>query len=184
MAGRLEVIRGCMFAGKTAELIRRLREARTMGRGVLAVQHALDTRYGEGVLSTHDGRRFEAAILSDARDLLTFTAGVDVIGVDEVQFFGMGFLDVAARLNADGKRLIVAGIDHDIWGRDFDPLPALVARADEDTLLCAACATCGGEARYSQRVLPLVDGKFIGGPEAYSPRCNACFQPYTCSDST
>ncbi|MBK9128267.1 MAG: thymidine kinase [Phycisphaerales bacterium] len=175
--GKLTVIRGCMFAGKTAMLIERLRAAEAAGRRVVAVKHALDARYASDCLATHDSRRFPARAVDAPEALVPLADGVDVVGVDEAQFFGVGLVEVVERLRRCGCDVVVAGIDHDAWGQDFPPLPLLARVADEDVVRTVPCTRCGRPARFSERVTPVVGEDLVGGPGDYRPRCAACFQP-------
>lgn len=179
MPGQLEVIHGCMFAGKTAALIDRLLGAAAAGRRTAAFKHVLDRRYDAEHLVTHDGRQMLARSVTDALELesVILAAEVDLVGIDETQFFGRSLIPVCDGLIARGTDMVLAGIDHDVWGRPFAPVPELAARAARVTLLTTPCGHCGAPARFSQRITPLVDGEFVGGPEAYSPRCSACFIP-------
>ncbi len=176
-AGRLELIVGCMFAGKTRLLIERLGADRAAGRRVLACKHQLDCRYAEIQLASHDGLRFEARAVANAEELLALASQCDTLGIDEVQFFGDPILSVCERLLSRGGHVIAAGIDHNAWGQPFDPMPALKDHADAVHVLTTPCTQCGAPARYSQRVSEIVDGNMVGGPSDYAPRCAACFTP-------
>ena len=175
--GRLIVIAGCMFAGKTARLIERLKAARAAGRRVAAFKHPLDTRYDPTHLITHDGGSFDALAVARANDVLAHAGDADVVGIDEAQFFGRELVAVCQKLRADGKTVIVAGIDHDTWGQPFPPLPQLKALADEVEQRHAPCTVCGQPATFHQRVAPVIDGQLVGGPGEYEPRCPAHFTP-------
>jgi thymidine kinase len=177
MAGRLEVICGCMFAGKTARLIALLEAARVRGRRVLAFKHRLDARYDPRHLATHDGRRFDSLTADEPGEIVDRCTAADVIGIDEAQFFGRGLVGACEQMRARGQRVIVAGIDHDAWGRPFPPLPQLKEVADAVEQMHAACTICGHPARFSQRVAPLGDADMVGGPGEYQPRCQTCFVP-------
>lgn len=176
-AGRLTVICGCMFAGKTAALIERLAEAQRAGRRVCAFKHAIDVRYQAARLATHDGHTFPAQVASTAADILAQRGDADVMGVDEAQFFGRPLVGACRTLVASGVDVLVVGIDHDAWGRPFPPLPELTRLADEVRVLSAPCRVCGRPARFSERLVPVTDPLMVGGPEAYEPRCAACFHP-------
>jgi len=179
-SGRLIVICGCMFAGKTTRLIERLEAARSAGRRVLALKNALDRRYDETQLITHDRRGFEARTVSRAEEIVDRAAEgarPDVIGVDEVHFFGHEIVDVLARLVAEGATVIVAGIDHDAWGQEFPHVAELKRRAAEVELRTVPCTVCGRPARYSQRMVPVTEPTMVGGPAEYQPRCRDCFEP-------
>ena len=175
--GRLVVIYGCMFAGKTARLIARLAQARAAGRRVVACKHRLDDRYDLARLITHDGRACAAVPVSGAGEVLRAAAHAQVVGIDEAQFFGRSLVRVCLELRAGGRTVVVAGIDHDAWGQPFPPLPQLSARADELEQMDAPCAVCGRPAVFSQRMVPVIDGRLVGGPGEYEPRCPAHFTP-------
>lgn len=185
-----------MFSGKTGRLIAALRAARDAGRCVLAVKHVEDRRYAADLLATHDGRSFPARTARSAAELealslattdsiaprersTPFSAGSPrpLIAVDEAQFFDDALVEVCRRLAARGVEVVVAGIDHDAWGRPFPPLPRLKELADEVCVLTAACTVCGSAARFSQRVTPVVEGRMVGGAGDYEPRCGTCFVP-------
>jgi thymidine kinase len=173
VAGRIEVICGCMFSGKTARLIDRLAAAAGRGLPPAAFKHVLDVRYDSCHLAPHDGRRCEAV----AVEIVQRSAGADVIGIDEAQFFGAALITMCTTLRDLGRHVIVAGIDHDAWGHPFTPLPELKELADAVEVRHVPCRVCGRPARYSQRMVPVRDGNMVGGPAEYEPRCAACFQP-------
>lgn len=176
-SGRIELICGCMFAGKTARLIALLDEARAAGMTTAAFKHVLDRRYRESELATHDDRHFPAEALAAAEEIEKRARAAQVVGVDEGQFFGPALIETASRLRAAGKRIIIAGIDYNAWGRDFEPFPGLKAVADAVEVLTRSCGVCGRPARYSQRMTPVLNGQMVGGPGEYEPRCAACFVP-------
>jgi thymidine kinase len=173
--GRIVVICGCMFSGKTARLIDRLQAAESAGKRVAAFKHALDRRYDADHLRTHDGRSFQARAVPDVAEIEATDA--EVVGVDEAQFFGRGLIAACRSLAACGREVVVSGIDHDAWGQPFPPLPELKAVAADVEWLAAPCAKCGRPSPYSQRVVPVRDGNMVGGPESYEPRCRDCFTP-------
>ncbi len=175
--GRLEVIRGCMFAGKTQGLIARLRTAQRDGLAVKAFKHRIDDRYDATHLITHNQDRFDADRAVDADDISRKSDGADVVGIDEGHFFGTRLLVVVKQMVAEGKHVIIAGIDNDAWGRPFPPMPELAAMADEDVLICRPCTKCGRDARFSQRMVPVTTEFMVGGVGEYEPRCADCFTP-------
>ncbi len=183
---RLEVICGCMFSGKSEELIRRLTRADIARQRVLAVKPRLDTRYDEvTAIASHAGRRWPCVAVERAEQILRVAAQhrPDVIGIEEAQFFDDALPDVAARLVEDGARVICAGLDLDALGRPFGPIPQLVCEAEAVTKLHAVCVVCGADASRSQllvdgapapwRAGPLIN---VGGAESYEARCRACFE--------
>jgi thymidine kinase len=175
--GRLVLICGGMFAGKTARLIERLAAAQAAGRRVVACKHELDRRYDPTLLTTHDGRQFPAVAIASAAHVLREAAHAEVLGIDEAQFFGRTLVRVCWEFRAVGCTVLVAGIDHDAWGQPFPPLPQLAKLADEVERLEAPCTVCGRPAPFSQRMVPVVAGQMVGGPGEYEPRCAAHFQP-------
>jgi len=175
--GQIEIICGCMFAGKTSELIRRLSAARDVGLRAIAIKHRLDDRYAAQDLATHDGRKFPGLAVPTPADVERVAADFDVIGIDEGHFFGAALAAAAVRLKEQGKRIVIVGLDHNAWGRDYPPFPQLKPHADRVDVFEAPCANCGAPAHYSQRVTPIVSGNMVGGVEDYEPRCHACFEP-------
>ncbi|MGD8453285.1 MAG: thymidine kinase [Phycisphaerae bacterium] len=175
--GRLEVVSGCMFSGKTARLIERLEQARADGRSVCAFKHALDRRYDTCRLATHDGRRFDAVAVSSGADIIEQSAAYAVVGIDEAHFFGRALVETCTSLRRRGQRVIVAGLPFDAWGQPFPPLPELQELAERVEVLRVPCTKCGQPACYSQRVVPVTNPDMVGGPGEYEPRCPACFEP-------
>lgn len=176
MTARLEVLVGCMFAGKTEELIKRLMRASRMGRKVEVYKPLLDTRYSLDEVVSHGGLRIPAHVV---KDLPAFTGTLpDVVGIDEGQFFGDSLVPAVHSLLDQGVRVIVSGLDLNSNGVPFEPMPALLALADEVVKLKAVCARCLKEASRSYLYAPAVpseDGILVGGAESYEPRCLSCF---------
>ena len=175
--GSLTVICGCMFSGKTGRLIELLEAERVTGRCVVACKHRLDARYDATRLATHDGQSFPAVATRNAAEVLSRAAEADVVGIDEAQFFGRPLTAVCQTLLSAGKTVIVAGIDHDTWGQPFPPLPELKALADEVEQRYARCTVCGRPAEFHQRMVPVIGGNLVGGPQEFEPRCAAHFTP-------
>jgi len=182
-SGWTEVICGSMFSGKTEELLRRLRRAAIARQNIQLFKPAIDNRYGVTTVASHDGAKWEAAVINDAAEILTsIKPGTTVIAIDEVQFFDNAIIDVCDQLAMQGKRVIVAGLDLDFRGEPFGPMPTLMAKAESVTKLHAICMICGGEASRTQR---LIDGKpayyeapivLIGASETYEARCRGCHE--------
>ena len=176
--GRLEVICGPMFAGKTEELLRRVRRALIAGRRVVVVGHALDDRHGTDRLRSHAGIDHPSITVPTAADIeRAVTADTEIVAIDEAQFFGSDLIPVVSRLAGEGVVVMVAGLDVTFDGQPFDPLPALMALAERVDKLTAICAVCGEDAVFHVRVdrptaLPgdLV-ADHVGGTEKYQARC-------------
>jgi thymidine kinase len=175
--GRIELICGPMFAGKTCELIERLGASRAAGERVAAVQPAGDTRSGRGQLRTHAGEVWPAAAIGAAQDLAAAVGDSSVVGVDEAHFFAEDLADACRSLVSRGVRVIVAGVDFDHRGRLFPAMAALLAIADDRTELTSVCGRCGAVARYTQRLVKSDAAIVVGGAESYEPRCERCFEP-------
>ncbi len=177
-AGRIEVICGGMFSGKTEELIRRVRRARIAQLNAQVFKPAIDTRYGVERVTSHNGRDYEAVACASSADILaTWQRETTVVAIDEAQFFDGGLLEVVENLAAQDVRVILAGLDMDFRGEPFAPIPTLICRAEEVTKLHAICVICGEEASRTQR---LVNGEparyddpviLVGAAESYEARC-------------
>lgn len=172
--GRLEVICGPMFSGKTAELIRRL--GQSPGHAI-AIKPDLDTRYHETALATHDGKRLPATAVASADQITAAAGSATVIGIDEAHFFGAALLPVCMSLVNTGRRVIVVGVERDHRGQPFEPFPRLLCEADEVLKLSGPCAVCGRPAIHSQRMTDQPGRVIVGGAEMYQARCRACFKP-------
>lgn len=175
--GWIEVICGSMFSGKTEEMIRRLRRARIARQRVEAFKPALDTRYSEDQVVSHDENAIDTTPAHAASQILLLAEDVDVVGIDEAQFFDDDLVEVCRTLAERGTRTIVAGLDQDYRGRPFEPIPQLMAIAEHVTKLHAICVVCGAPANHSQRIVPGEDRVLLGATEAYEPRCRHCFEP-------
>lgn len=181
--GRMELICGSMFSGKTEELIRRLRRAVIARQKVQVFKPAIDYRYHAERVTSHNGMDFEALPVSAAADItLALEPDTTVVAIDEVQFFDEAIVDVCDELAEAGKRVICAGLDMDFRGVPFGPMPQLMARAEDVSKLHAICVVCGDEASRTQR---LIDGKpaaiddpvvLVGASEVYEARCRKCHE--------
>jgi thymidine kinase len=176
-AGWIEVIAGCMFSGKTEELLRRVERARIARQRVLVVKPRLDVRYGLDEVVTHGRQRIPCVPVDRAADILAHVAEIDVLGIDEAQFFDGELPGIAERLADDGLRVIVAGLDLDSRGRPFEPMPELMAQAEYVDKLLAVCTTCGAPASRSQRLVHRDTRVLLGATEAYEARCRRHWEP-------
>ncbi len=173
--GWIEVICGCMFSGKTEELIRRLRRARIADLRVEVFKPAMDTRYDVSNIVSHDTTSLLATPISRSEQLLDLHPETSVVGIDEAQFFDEQLPDICHHLALGGIRVIVAGLDMDYRGRPFGPMPALLATAEYVTKVHAICVHCGSLATHSYRLSPDAEVVLLGEKEHYEPRCRACY---------
>jgi thymidine kinase len=174
--GWIEVITGSMFSGKTEELIRRLKRARIAMQQVEIFKPQIDTRYSEEKVVSHDENAIMSTPVSTAGNILLLASGVDVVGVDEAQFFDMGLIEVCNKLANGGTRVIVAGLDMDFRGRPFGPIPGLIATAEFVTKVHAICVRCGNIAHHTHRKLKSEKLVVLGEKDLYEPLCRKCYQ--------
>ena len=175
--GWIEVVTGCMFSGKTEELIRRLNRARYAKQTVRIFKPRVDSRYSATNVVSHSRQEIPAVVVDSAAEILDRVDGVDVVGIDEAHFMDSALVSVAERLANQGKRVVVAGLDQDFLGRPFDPVPHLMAVAEYVTKNLAICMKCGNPADRSQRLVRRDATVVVGGAEAYEARCRRCFDP-------
>jgi len=173
--GSIEVIAGSMFSGKTEELIRRLKRARIAGLKVEIYKPALDKRYSDTLVVSHDERSIKSTPVENASMILLLSAGVHVVGIDEAQFFDNAIVDVCNELADNGTRVIVAGLDMDYSRQPFGPLPDIMAIAEYITKLHAICVECGNLANYSYRKARDKNVVLLGEKDVYKPLCRNCF---------
>ena len=174
-AGWIEVVCGSMFSGKTEELIRRLRRAQIANQKVEIFKPAMDTRYSDTEIVSHNQSTIRSQPVTNSSQILLLAEDVRVVGIDEAQFFDEGIVDVATKLANRGIRVIAAGLDMDYMGKPFGPMPALLAQAEFVTKVHAICQVCGSLANYSFRK-STKDGQFLlGEKDEYEPRCRKCF---------
>ena len=174
--GWIEVICGSMFSGKTEELIRRLKRARIANLKVEIFKPAIDVRYDEVNVVSHDSNAILSTPLDNSQKILLLTEDVDVVGIDEAQFFDDEIIHVCETLALKGVRVIVAGLDMDYLGRPFGQMPALLAIADYITKLHAICMKCGNIANVSYRKTTQEGQVLLGEKDIYEPRCRICAQ--------
>ncbi len=175
--GWIEVVCGGMFSGKTEELIRRARRAHIAGQNVVVVKPAIDKRYSDTEVVSHNENALPSILVDTADQIVLLTGNAKVVCIDEAQFFDERIVDVANLLANDGKRVIVAGLDMDFEGKPFGPMPFLLAIAEYVTKLHAVCAESGAMANFSQRVVENTDKVLVGEYDAYEPRARHCFRP-------
>ncbi len=173
--GRIEVVCGSMFSGKTEELIRRLRRAQFAKQKVEIFKPAIDTRYSDEEVVSHDHNAIPSTPLDSSASILLLSSDIDVVGIDEAQFFDMGLPDICNQLANNGIRVIVAGLDMDFRGVPFGPMPQLMAIADEVTKVHAICVQCGDLAMYSHRKVSGEKQVMLGETQEYEPLCRNCY---------
>jgi len=174
--GRIEVICGSMFSGKTEELIRRMKRAKFAKQKIEIFKPAIDTRYSEEEVVSHDSNSIISTPLDSSASILLLSSDIDVVGIDEAQFFDMGLVDVCNRLADNGVRVIIAGLDMDFRGVPFGPMPNLMAIADDVTKVHAICVKCGDLAMYSHRKVHDEKRVLLGETQEYEPLCRHCYQ--------
>jgi thymidine kinase len=176
--GWIEAICGPMFSGKSDELIRRLRRATIARKRVQVFKPAVDTRYSEDHIVTHDDTRMKSEAVSTAGEILErLDWRTQVVGIDESNFFDLKLVEVAGKLADSGKQVIIAGLDTDYMGRPFPPMPDLLAVAESITKTLAICMRCGNPAKHTQRLIESKELILVGASDAYEARCRRCFEP-------
>ena len=174
--GSLEVIAGSMFSGKTEELIRRLKRAKIAQQKVEIFKPAIDVRYSVSEVVSHDENSISSTPVSNSANILLLSGNVDVIGIDEAQFFDKGLVEVAVKLANLGIRVIVAGLDMDFKGEPFGPIPELMAVADHIDKVHAICVKCGNVAQFSHRLSNKEQVVLLGEKDVYEPLCRGCYR--------
>ena len=176
--GRIEIVCGSMFSGKREELIRRMKRAKFAKQKVEIFKPAMDTRYSEEDVVSHDQNVIHSTPVESSAvlHLLAMADEIDVVGIDEAQFFDMGLVDVCNQLANSGVRVIIAGLDMDFKGIPFGPIPALCAIADEVTKVHAICVRCGALAYVSHRLVHNNNRVLLGEKEEYEPLCRECYR--------
>ena len=174
--GRIEIICGSMFSGKTEELIRRMKRAKFARQRVEIFKPAIDTRYSEEDVVSHDSHSIASTPIDSSASILLFTSEIDVVGIDEAQFFDKGLTKVCDQLANQGIRVIVAGLDMDYLGVPFGPIPDLCAIADEVTKVHAICVRCGALAYLSHRLTHNSERVLLGEQSEYEPLCRECYR--------
>ncbi|MGZ3751235.1 MAG: thymidine kinase [Mucilaginibacter sp.] len=175
MGGSIEVICGSMFSGKTEELIRRLRRAQIARLTVEIFKPKTDTRFDDTAVVSHNLNSIHSTPVETSSAILLLGSDVQVVGIDEAQFFDDELPNVCTILANRGVRVIVAGLDMDYKGNPFGPIPAIMAIAESVTKVHAVCVQCGNPALYSYRLVPDQSTILLGEKESYEPRCRSCF---------
>lgn len=174
--GRIEVVCGSMFSGKTEELIRRMKRAVFAHQKVEIFKPAIDTRYSEEDVVSHDSNSIRSTPVESSASILLLSSDIDVVGIDEAQFLDDGLVDVCNQLANRGVRVIIAGLDMDFKGVPFGPIPALCAIADDVTKVHAICVKCGNLAYLSHRIVSGDKRVMLGEQTEYEPLCRECYQ--------
>ncbi len=174
--GWIEVVVGSMFSGKTEELIRRLNRAKIAKQSVEIFKPAIDVRYSEEEVVSHDATAIRSTPVENSANILLLAGSVDVVGIDEAQFFDDGLVDVCNQLANQGTRVIVAGLDMDFSGKPFGVMPNLLAVAEYVTKVHAICMRCGNLAQYSYRLSEEMNTVLLGEKDRYEPLCRSCYK--------
>lgn len=171
----MSLILGCMFSGKTTELI--LRVERYPAESVLAIKHSIDTRFGRDAIMSHGGQALPATPVSCAREILNLIGPkTQIVAIDEGHFFDVELVEVIEGLNRRGLNVVLTSLEPDSWGRSFRMNELLREAAAECVMKSAACAQCGGVANRTQRLTPVVNGNMVVDPSHYEPRCQRCWR--------
>lgn len=172
--GWIEVICGCMFSGKTEELIRRLRRAQIAKMNVKIFKPKIDDRYSTDRIVSHNEQSLPSLTVSTPFEIYELSKDAQVIGIDEAQFFNLELVDICQKLANEGKRVIVAGLDQDYLGMPFEPMPQLLAIAEYITKTLAICSVCGNPANRTQRLISSKERVIVGASNIYEARCRKC----------
>ncbi len=174
-SGCIEVICGSMFSGKTEELIRRLKRAQFANQKIAIFKPSVDVRYSEVEVVSHDLHSLKSTPITDATFMLDIPSDIEVVGIDEAQFFGENLVQVCQSLANRGVRVIIAGLDTDFLGKPFGPMPALMAVAEDVQKVHAICVKCGSLANHSHRLSKNADLVVLGEKDIYEPLCRECY---------
>jgi thymidine kinase len=178
-AGSIEVICGSMFSGKTEELIRRLKRAKFAKQNVQIFKPCIDVRYSEDEVVSHDSHSIDSTPISSPAKMLEIAQDVQVVGIDEAQFFDNSIIEVVQTLANRGVRVIIAGLDTDFLGKPFGPMPALMAVAEDIQKVHAICVRCGSPANHSHRLSQSSELVVLGETDIYEPLCRHCYNEAT-----
>lgn len=174
--GHIEVVCGSMFSGKTEELIRRLRRAQIAKQKVVVFKPKVDNRFHKEKIVSHSNQEIHSIVIKDAEEILHHAVFAQVIGIDEAQFFDTNLIEIVQNLADCGKRVIIAGLDMDYKGIPFEPLPQLLAIAEDITKMHAICMRCGAQANYTYRMTSSKERVVVGAGEVYEARCRHCYE--------
>ena len=172
--GWIEIITGCMFSGKTEELIRRLRSAQIAKQKVKIFKPNIDSRYSKNSIVSHNEQSLPSILIDDIMEVFKHSDDAQVIGIDEAQFFSEDIVSLCNKLASEGKRIIVAGLDQDYTGKPFEPMPQLLAIAEYITKQHAICVVCGNPADKTQRKTTESERVIVGAADIYEARCRKC----------
>ncbi len=172
--GWIEVITGCMFSGKTEELIRRLKRAQIAKQTVKIFKPKIDNRFSETAIVSHNEQQLPSMMIDEAIEIYSQSKDAQVIGIDEAQFFSKELVTICNKLANEGKRVIVAGLDQDYKGVPFEPIPQLLAVAEYITKSLAICVECGNPADRTQRKTHSSERVIVGASDIYEARCRKC----------
>lgn len=172
--GWIEVITGCMFSGKTEELIRRLKRAQIAKQKVKIFKPQIDNRFSENSIVSHNDQSLPSILIKDISEIRELAGDAQVVGIDEAQFFTEELVDICNELALKGKRVVVAGLDQDFRGVPFEPIPNLLAAAEYITKQLAICVNCGNPADKTQRKTSSTERVIVGAADVYEARCRKC----------
>ena len=182
-AGSIEVICGSMFSGKTEELIRRMKRAQFAKQNVEIYKPCIDVRYSDDQVVSHDSHSIPSTPIDSPASMLLLSSDVEVVGIDEAQFFDETIVEVVQTLANRGVRVIIAGLDTDFLGKPFGPMPALMAVAEEVQKVHAICVKCGSPANHSHRLSANDQLVVLGEKDVYEPLCRHCYNEAVSGDS-
>ena len=181
-AGSIEVICGSMFSGKTEELIRRLKRAQFAKQKVEIYKPCIDIRYSEDQVVSHDSHSIPSTPIDSPASMLLLSSDVEVVGIDEAQFFDETLVEVVQTLANRGIRVIIAGLDTDFLGKPFGPMPSLMAVAEDIQKVHAICVKCGSPANHSHRLVKNDALVVLGEKDEYEPLCRHCYNAAVCAE--
>jgi len=173
--GCIEMICGPMFSGKTEELIRRLKRAIIAKNKVAVFKPEIDKRYSDEFVVSHNNNSIQSITINNSKDIINLSKDINIIGIDEIQFFNIDIIEVCINLANSGKRIIISGLDKDFKGAPFGIMPNLMCEAEQVTKLTAICNQCGEYASFTKRITDNKDQVLLGETDIYEANCRACF---------